>query len=249
MTPLTLLLAAGAAVPTPATFFFGIKSGVSDKYAERRNRWRASDCSDQYAAAGIAWKFFVGAPLDDGHTLFAHQQGAPATETEAQRAVQLRNENAVHGDMRIIPWRDQYMDVSYKLVDQMAYGYWFTNATFIGTHDDEYCLDVPKLRTLAATKLPRDQLLYAGNYMFSGTEYAMMKGPTGVTAPFFSGWAYFLQRELVDYAVIRSWDRAVLHQDYGTSSDDANMGKWVAHAVDAYGIRVKMAQAKIVTEI
>ena len=247
MTPFTLLLAAGAAVPTPPTFFFGIKSGVGEKYIEKRQRWRDSGCSNRYAAAGIAWKFFVGAPLDDGHALHGHNQSGVATEREARIAARLRAENARYGDMHALSMRDQYMDLSYKTIEIMTFGFWFTNASFIGTHDDEFCLNVPKVLERAATKLPMNQLLYAGNRMWSGLNGA--KGRLGMVAPYFSGWAYFLQRDLVRYAIIKSRDWAVLHQDYGTASEDANMGKWVAHAIEEYGIRVKMADMIIVTEI
>lgn len=244
-----LLCLPGAPMPSPASIFFGIKSGVSQKYFENRQRWRESDCPSRYAAAGITWKFFVGVPLDENHTLHGHNQGGLATDFEADIVRRLRNESLAYKDLQALSFRDQYMDLSYKTIEIMTYGFWFTEASFIGTHDDEFCLDVPKVLKLMSTALPQKQLLYAGHHLWSGSEDASMRGKSGTVAPYFSGWAYFLQRELVWYAIILSRDWAIFHQDYGTASEDSNMGKWVAHAENVYGIRVKMAQADIVSEI
>lgn len=241
------MIAVMVALQAMAGHFWGIKTGLGAKYHERRQRWRKSDCPRRYAESGIEWKFFVGVPLTDGRSLQGHNQGAYATEEETRLAHNIIAENRKHGDMHILPMRDQYMDISNKLIGIMAYGYWFTNATFIGAHDDEYCLDAKK--TLALASHTEGQLLYGGHYKWTGTEYEGMTGPSGMVAPYFNGYALFLERELVRYAIIRNWDKVVLHQEYGTSADDANMGKWVALAKQKYGLNVKLVQDLISDEV
>ena len=84
-------------------------------------------------------------------------------------------EDSEHHDIRVVPMRDQYMDLSNKVISIMAYGYWFTNASFIGTHDDEYCLKVDQLPALALHE--EGQLLYGGQHQWTGLEYKSMTGP------------------------------------------------------------------------
>ena len=243
---IVLIHEAGGAEPG---HFWGIKTGLGPKYLERRQRWRQSGCADRYRDAGIAYRFFVGAPLQEGHSLHGHNQGGVATKAATQIAEALLAEAERHGDMVVLPLRDVYMDLSHKTLSIMRYGYRRTNASFIGTHDDEYCLKIPAVRAIEGAERQHGQLLYAGNYLWAGTEYKSMTGPSNWTAPYFSGHGYFLERRLVKLAVIRNWDEAVLHQRYGTTADDANMGKWVKLAIDKYDVRVKMAEKRILEEV
>eukprot|EP00035_Acanthoeca_spectabilis_P000177 m.71501 g.71501 ORF g.71501 m.71501 type:complete len:120 (-) comp10070_c0_seq4:66-425(-) len=95
----------------------------------------------------------------------------------------------------------------------------------------------------------RDQQLYAGTYHWMGTEYSIMKGPTGIIAPFMSGWCSFLSRELMGFIVDKDWPHTVMVGNYGTTSDDANTGKWVQHAMQKHGIKVRLVGEKMITEI
>lgn len=225
--------------------FWGIKSGVSEVYRQRRQDWRSSECAKRYERLNIRWKFFVGVPLDKGKLLDGRSQSAFASDQEVADANALVNENKEFGDLHVLPMRDLYMDNSNKLIGIIAYGYWFTNASFIGAHDDEYCL-TPEIITMASTAHHTAPYVYGGHYLWKGDEYTQMRGRNGMRSPFFNGMALFLSRELVKHAIIENWDDVVLYLEYGTSADDANMGKWVTRAMHRRGIRVKMAHGNVV---
>eukprot|EP00929_Paragymnodinium_shiwhaense_P078064 TRINITY_DN4038_c0_g3_i1.p1 TRINITY_DN4038_c0_g3~~TRINITY_DN4038_c0_g3_i1.p1 ORF type:complete len:115 (-),score=8.49 TRINITY_DN4038_c0_g3_i1:419-763(-) len=80
--------------------------------------------------------------------------------------------------------------------------------------------------------------MYGGTYKFKGDEYKSMVGPDNTTAPFFSGHAYWLSSRLA--SVIFSADRlhTFLFDSYGTSSEDANVGKWVQYAARRHNLNV-----------
>jgi len=80
--------------------------------------------------------------------------------------------------------------------------------------------------------------LYAGSYLNKGTEYESMKGVHGETAPFMSGFCTIFSHGLLKSILETDWTHTVLYSDYGTSSDDANGGKWVKYAQEKRGLRV-----------
>eukprot|EP00038_Savillea_parva_P009118 m.181352 g.181352 ORF g.181352 m.181352 type:complete len:353 (-) comp15238_c0_seq1:116-1174(-) len=222
--------------------FAGIKSGTAEKYKARREQWRNSGCPEQYAKANIGYKFFIGIPVDNGHLLSQPDPAAHDTEHERHLEHILEEEATEKGDLELVPMRDMYMDLTNKLLQLFRYGYYETNADYIIEHDDEYCMrtDVALQLIEDHEKNKPDHELYAGNYHWRGDEYAIMKGADGSITPFMSGWCSFLSRKLMGYILERDWAHTVMAGPYGTSSDDANTGRWVNHMVKAHGVKVDL---------
>lgn len=248
----TLKNASTTDTATP-TFFFGVKAGAHEY--ERRAKWRESDCAAYYKSHGIPWKFMVGRPMEKGHDLSSHNQGGVDTEWEQKIARELLEEQKNHSDMVILPMRDQYMALPDKLVNTLQYAWWHDPKTpYIGEHDIEYCVDIPKanqcVETFEASQrcpevhgddepCPQDKFhyLYAGTYMFKGTEYKSMRGAEGKGRPYFSGHAWFVSRNLVGIIIEENRAHTMLNGAYGSVSEDVDMGKWVAHANETHGAR------------
>lgn len=222
-------------------FFVGIKSGIGEKYEARRNRWRESGCAAEYEKAGIQFAFFLGIPLDEGHDLTSHDQGGYATEREQDLAQALFNESQAKMDIEFVPMREAYADLSDKLLAILRHGYFNTDATYFGEHDDEFCVDPSSLLSEVndCNKNKEDgEECWVGSYWFQGDEYDSMKGVDGSLAGYFSGYGSLMSRGLAKYVVDVDYAHSALHAPYGTSADDANLGKWIQYAMDQHDVRV-----------
>lgn len=248
---------AGAAAPGPAdaaaparapvavpgqgiNAFFGVKSAPAGKYIARRATWRKSGCAEKYAAAGISFKFVIGVPMEPRHVLTNHDQGSKDTQSERDMAKALLAESDQFGDIHFINYRDQYMDLTNKLLGIFKYGFYHTTADYIGEHDDEYCLNPETLKKMidGHNRAKPGQELYGGNYLWKGDEYKAMVGVAGMVSPYMSGWCSFLSRKIIGHIVDDDWAHTVLANQYGTQADDANTGKWVAYAQEHHGVDV-----------
>ena len=212
-------------------YFVGIKSG----FVHRREAWRNSSCGRLYKQAKIPYLFFIGVPIVKGHDLTAHSQGAHDTPEERALQKALEQEAYMHRDINLGNYRDQYMDLSLKTLRILQYGLSQTHADYIIVHDDEYCLNIDSLR-----KISHPQYLYAGYYLWQGTEYKIMTGPEGDVSPFFSGALSMLSRDLADIIINVDAFHTVMYGYYGTSSDDSNIGRWVKWAREQHNISVSM---------
>lgn len=76
-----------------------------------------------YADAKIGYKFFVGVPIDMGHQLTHHNQGGHDTPHERELEQSLEEEYNEFRDIELLPFRDQYMDITNKLLGILRYGY------------------------------------------------------------------------------------------------------------------------------
>ena len=66
-----------------------------------------------------------------------------------------------------------------------------------------------------------------------------MAGPDGTTAPFHSGPSYVLSSGLARSIFVRDRLHTTFFYAYGSSSEDANMGKWVQYAEQVRGVAVR----------
>ena len=66
-----------------------------------------------------------------------------------------------------------------------------------------------------------------------------MAGPDGTTAPFHSGPNYVLSSGLARSIFVRDRLHTTFFYAYGSSSEDANMGKWVQYAEQVRGVAVR----------
>jgi hypothetical protein len=221
--------------------FVGIKSAPTEKYRSRRQLWRQS-CSSRYKAEGVKYAFFVGVPLSEGHDLTGHNQGGHDTPEERRNEELLRGEADRFTDIRILPMRDSYEDLTDKLIGLLSYSYDSTSASYVVEHDDEFCIDVNVLLNMISTHEARNssQELYGGNYRFAGTEYDSMRGVNGMTSPFFSGNAVLLSRGLVKTIIDTDYTNTVLAGTYGTTADDANLGRWVQYAERKHNMTINV---------
>jgi hypothetical protein len=213
--------------PVRQLMFIGIKSSAHT--AERRIAWRRSKCARLYRREGFPYRFFVGVPQSHNHPLWMRTQGAKATDQERNTSKALLRELR-HGDMEIVAMRDQYMDLSNKLLQLLRFGY-ETGAQYVMAHDDEYCAVPSSVHAAIDTHRRRGGDTYAGEHLWTTAAYKRQIGADGKFAPFFSGKVSFVSRRLLQWIVTPpAWARNALSGIYGTSSDDANMGRWVQMA-------------------
>lgn len=214
-----------------------IHSGAALK--DQRDRHRQI-CFPSYKAAGIEHYFVVGMPSFDDRKPNGHYQGQRPTERETNISLMLLEEQSHHGDILVTPNRDYYRDKTEKILGVLRYGV-EKGAKYIIKPDDDYCVNVTKTK-LAIQKHEMEHPsaeLYAGVNYFKGTEYASMKGPHNETAPFMSGHLIVVSRKLAMTIVGPDWMQNILKAAYGTSSDDANLGKMVARARTLHNVSVK----------
>lgn len=195
----------------------------------------------------MTWKFFVGVPTDPNYKLTNHHQGGRHTKYETTETKALQAEFDQHRDIEFVAYRDQYMDLSNKILNIFRYFDNDKKHNYIVVHDDEYCGLMDVVREMIADHAGSDnpQELYAGSYLWKGTEYNSMKGSEGLVAPFFSGAMTVLSRRLVRYIVRSDWAHSVLSTSYGTTSDDANIGKWVKWAIETHGVNVSYVEKRM----
>eukprot|EP00039_Didymoeca_costata_P020581 m.341769 g.341769 ORF g.341769 m.341769 type:complete len:358 (+) comp20488_c0_seq1:225-1298(+) len=236
----------------PFELFIGIKTGTPEQYQKRRMEWRNSKCAELYEAAGWKYKFFVGHPQSQNHQLWHHSQGGFDTDEERKSELHLFEEQKIYKDMEFIPFRDQYMDISNKLLNLLRFGYYHTSARYIMEHDDEYCMKVDVIKDIIkkfeSNKKDPETQLYAGNYLWQGHEYDSMKGVEGLVAPYFSGWGSFMSRGLVKSIVETDAAHSILFGLYGTVMDDSNTGKWVQYAQNEHNMKVDFVSKPMVVE-
>jgi hypothetical protein len=202
------------------------KGGFVARQAQRTN------CFPKYESLGIRVKFVIGIPgLDnDDHT--KHIQGNQPPHSEKKMAAEILTESRLHGDMIITPNRDKYQDLNEKVLSLLRHGV-ASGAKYIMKVDDEYCVnfDVAFKHLDEHTAKHDGNELYLGNYHWRGNEYPSMKGADGTILPYMSGWTWALSKKLAYTVAVKNWQHNLLWMAYGTSSDDANLGKWVQHAM------------------
>jgi len=178
-------------------------------------------------------RFFVGRPLTD--FTFGKAQGQKAAKQEIDLEVALRKEQAKYGDLIACPMRDHYRELSDKMVC-IADEALRTRANHLLKIDDDMCPRMDQVKK--ATSLAGGKPLYAGRYLWDGTEYDSMKGANGTTAPFQSGVIFLLNRKAVRLIFAENRFDTILFAEYGTTSDDANVGKWVARTYEEFAMPV-----------
>eukprot|EP00808_Paulinella_micropora_P003628 g80200.t1 len=137
--------------------FVGIESGCN--YLERRNLWRKSRCPEMLKAAGIEYKFFIGAPMS---TSFKNpmEVGEWPTDLERDMSVNLTKEAEQYGDVVILPYRDLYHDLSYKTMMVLQYGLEHSNADWIIEMDDDICVPPHELIPQLAAAMNKTKYIF-----------------------------------------------------------------------------------------
>lgn len=190
--------------------------------------------------------FFVsGIPSFDDRKADQKVQGQIATEKEIRVSFTLLEEQRRYGDILVTPNRDYYRDKTEKLLGVLRYGVEY-GAEYILKLDDDTCLNVTAAKHVIE-KHERDHPdseLYAGAKYYMGTEGNNMKGPNGEVTRFMDGPSILLSRNLAETIVGPDWMHNVLKAVYGTSSDDANLGRMVVRAKDVHNISLNIVEDK-----
>lgn len=222
-------------------------AGLSSARTSQRNL-----CGPMYKSHAVPRLFAVGMPSFDSRSESEHVQGQIATEQEINVSEALLEEHKTFGDVMITPNRDQYRDLTEKMMSMLRYGVG-QDVDYIFKVDDEYCLNITLAREMICDHETNheNKELYVGWHMFHGMEYpSLMRGPHNETAPFMSGWVIGLSRNLTKTIVERDWHFNILKASYGTSSDDANLGKMVQRAILKHNISVHFSvDAGLVSKI
>lgn len=184
----------------------------------------------------VDMRFAIGVPLTTAPNPKSHNQGVRANVDEQTASQQLLNESALFNDLLFTPNRDMYTDLTLKVISYLSWGVGQGRYDYIVKTDDEYCLDTV---TFDALLKREHQHEYFGWYFWKGDEYSIMKGPNNIVAPFMSGAVFGLSADLASRIIMDDAAHTNTYLSYGTSSDDANVGKWVQYAAATHGLDVK----------
>lgn len=185
-------------------------------------------CFPSIRAAGYDVKFFIGRPNDESNPI-SRAQGQVATQLESDLAGSLQEESEKYGDVVITPFRDAYRDLTDKVSFLFRYGLQ-AGAQNILKIDDDWCPDMMRVQSACDAIIP-SQAHYIGQYLWEGNEYDIMKGRDGTVAKFMTGVGFILSASLARAIFYDDLVHTLLFAPYGTSSDDANIGKWYDYAI------------------
>jgi len=156
---------------------------------------------------------------------------------EAETTEKLWKEHQEFGDIAFIPERDTYVDLPTKTLETMRLGV-LHGAHYIIKVDDDKCPHIANLmKVIEKQKHPK--YTYIGAYFWGQKYYTSQKGFDGGFVPYMSGWVYALSFSLAKLITFADLNYASLYPMYGSSSEDVDMGRWVAHAKDTHNVPVK----------
>merc|ERR1711972_544978 len=158
-----------------------------------------------------------------------NSQGQRATQMEADTAKQLQDESDRWGDIVIVPFRDTYRDLTDKVAFLFRYALQ-QGVDNVLKIDDDWCPDM-NVVVPVCKQTKTSQARYVGQYLWNGDEYEIMKGRDGTKAKFMTGVGFILSAALARVMFYDDLVHTLLFAPYGTSSDDANIGKWYDYAV------------------
>jgi Galactosyltransferase len=204
-------------------------------------------CGSLYQSHGIQLLFAVGRPSDpaehdcpQSRTGGNKPPGRTGTELEQNLSIALLQEQEMYQDLIVTPHRDSYLDMTDKLLGVLRHGV-AADVDYIFKMDDEYCLNVDIALGIIReheARHPNDEL-YVGCYQMQGIEFGNMRGPHNETSPFMIGAGFGVSRHLAETIVDTDWVHSALYAAYGTSADDANLGKWIDYAMEKHNMTVQ----------
>merc|ERR1719174_3195745 len=120
-------------------------------------------------------------------------------------------------------------------------------AKFIVKMDDDMCIFVDKF--LASVQARRDPTFaYISNHFWRKMVYpAQQMGVNKDFVPYMSGPIYALTFPLAKLIAFDDNDHSALYPMYGSSSEDADMGRWVRYARKRHNITVAYIVKRIGT--
>lgn len=224
--------ATAGAAPTNNTVYVGVISAPAnvDKRNEVRKRWLTA-ARERFAAEGgelprVRLEFIIGRqPINNG--MSGREQGALATDGELSREALLASEEETNGDIYRIPAAESYAELPGKVLLMLGRalegGY-----SFVVKVDDDQHLDVDELLSTVQAADPHDPL-YAGPFHWQSEEFPEQAGADDEFVPYFGGPCYLLSWTLVDRIAREHLSHSVAYNSYGSTSEDVDMGRWVAY--------------------
>lgn len=138
---------------------------------------------------------------------------------------ELQWEAEEHGDIHRIVLPELYQNLPDKSFSLLQSGL-DADCDFVMKIDDDRILNLTSTTQLLATRDP-EELLYAGYGLFYKQLSVLQDSADHTFAPYFSGWCYLLSRKLAHQIVEVHRDHSAAFMEYGQSSEDLVMGKWV----------------------
>lgn len=218
-------VAAAGPLPTNSTVYIGVISAPMNvqKRREVRERWltavRQRFAVEDGERPRVQAEFIIGRqPINNGQT--GREQGAKATDGETSREELLVSEAEEHGDIYRIPAAESYAELPDKVLLMLGHaldgGY-----SFIVKIDDDQHLDIDTLISTVESADLHDPL-YAG-------PFHRQAGADDEFVPYFGCPCYMLSSVLANGIAREHLEHSVAYNTYGSTSEDVDMGRWVAY--------------------
>jgi len=202
--------------------YVGVISGPANR--QRRDEVRSSwlnEFQKNHTNDGRIFAEFI-----IGHAPFTSKvQGSLGTPEQLKLEDELRQEAEAHGDIRRIALPEKYEYLPDKVLLFLQQGLQ-QEYSFLLKIDDDQVLDVDATKRFVALHSP-DELLYAGVTYWDHKEYDSQLGTRGDFVPYFGGPCYLLSWGLAHKIVEVHGAHTAAFMNYGSSSEDVDMGRWV----------------------
>jgi plasmid maintenance system killer protein len=163
-----------------------------------------------------------------GHADFqSSNQGSLPSDSTSRLERHLACEAASYGDIERIPMVDTYRSLPDKVLHLFALGV-EKQYRLIVKIDDDQLLDTKSLFEFVLNASNPEGLVYAGNELFSSPRKTTQYGADHKFTRYFSGPSYLLSWKLAWQITKNNKDDGSAYLTYGSSSEDVDMGKWVA---------------------
>lgn len=200
------------------------RSIARSKYLDAFRKVGLNDC--------IRMEFVIGhEPFRTGG------QGSVATPEEMQLEKELEEEQESHKDILRVPVPESYLNLPDKTLALMSEAV-IANYSFVAKIDDDRLPNLPAILSLIRGANPAS-FLYSGFFLWDKQLYPNQVGSDGKFVPYFAGPSYLLSRGLAQRVAIKDETRSAEFMAYGSSSEDIDMGRWVAQAEELSGKKVR----------
>ncbi|CAE8649189.1 unnamed protein product [Polarella glacialis] len=217
--------ASAASPDVERLLYIGVLSAPRNK--ENRQRCRAAFVSEIRSGKwkGVTAEFIIG---HLPYQTTGHNQGSLPTREQLKLEEDLVAERQQHGDIIRIAMPDSYQNLPDKVLSLVRRSFEQGWQWIMKIDDDQMPMMDTVLRLAKCTACSK--YIYAGSYLWDKEIYASQKGPDGSFAKYFSGPGYMLSYALAKAVAATLETQSAEFLTYGSSSEDVDMGRWVAFA-------------------
>lgn len=211
--------------------FIGILSapGNFQRRDMGRNLWLNKLKASKEARAGrVVVKFMIGRASGKTVSLGAegHLQGRVASTEDKDVEWRLIEESRTNNDIYRLPHTDIYEALPTKVLLTLQAGL-AAKADFVVKLDDDQELFFEQLLPFLTIENARGYM-YGGSFLWDRKLYDSQKGADGSFKKYFAGPGYVLSAPLARQIAQTHLSHSVAYDLYGSSSEDVDMGRWVA---------------------